>query len=469
MEFRFLSQKGFHSRITSQNVSRREQLLGFIIGPIGVIVMNSILSGYLNVYYTDVLQIGSLWGGFFIGTFPFVAKLIDCLTFIYMGKLIDSTHSSQGKARPWILLSAPILTVSMILLFAVPQNLSSGLTALWIFISYLLYYAVAYTAYGASHTLMIPLSSQSPQERASLSLYSNLQYMAAGTFITVIFPSLVLPVIGVNRSAWLTVTIGVALLSFPLMLLEYYYTRERVTEQSLEKNTENRKKSISLKKQLACCLKSRDWKLFTAYILCVNFCNSLSGISVFYYCNWVLGSYNDGVTQALFYALGNAPMALGIFVCNPICKKIGRRKAMAGGLILSSLGLLLCVCFPKSLPIVLLGQAIKSIGVIPSSFLSSALLGDAIDRVEEASGFRCDGFTSSVFNCIGTFCGGLAACVLNLGIGRLGYISPSSFSGAALPSQPEKMQSFFIFCALGCQLILYPIAALFLSRFQKEK
>ncbi|MDE6104436.1 MAG: MFS transporter, partial [Clostridia bacterium] len=64
--------------------------------------------GYLNVYYTDVLDISGLWGGVFIGAFPIVAKTLDVLTFIYMGFVVDRTRSRQGKARPWILFSAPL-------------------------------------------------------------------------------------------------------------------------------------------------------------------------------------------------------------------------------------------------------------------------------------------------------------------------------------------------------------------------
>ena len=55
--------------------------------------MNSILSNYLNVYYTDVLDISGIWGGLFIGAFPVVAKFLDVLTFIYMGRTVDQTHS----------------------------------------------------------------------------------------------------------------------------------------------------------------------------------------------------------------------------------------------------------------------------------------------------------------------------------------------------------------------------------------
>ena len=107
-----LSSKLFDSRVPMQKVTGREKILGYFMGPIAVMVMNSILSNYLNVYYTDVLKIGGIWGGMFISLFPIVAKVLDVLTFIYMGLAVDRTKSRQGKARPWILFSAPLMVGS---------------------------------------------------------------------------------------------------------------------------------------------------------------------------------------------------------------------------------------------------------------------------------------------------------------------------------------------------------------------
>ena len=170
-------------------------------------VMNSILSNYLNVYYTDVLKISAIWGGLFLSLFPIVAKVLDMLTFILMGVIVDRTHSRQGKARPWILFA------------------------------------------------------------------------------------------------------------FPLMLLEFFFTRDRVAKCSEAEGAEIKdavKEKPSLGHQLRCCMKSRAWVILMVCLIVINLVNSLFGTATFYYCNWVLGSYNDGHTQVLFYALGQAPLGIGV-------------------------------------------------------------------------------------------------------------------------------------------------------------
>lgn len=61
-----------------------------------------------------------------------------------MGYIIDRTHTPEGKARPWILISAPLLTITGVLLFTVPTG-SQTVQAVWVMISYNLFYSFAYT------------------------------------------------------------------------------------------------------------------------------------------------------------------------------------------------------------------------------------------------------------------------------------------------------------------------------------
>lgn len=96
------------SRVKSDDVQKSEKWLGYLLGPAGALLLNAVLATYLNVYYTDVLNLTSLWGGAFLAVFPIVSKVIDAITNVVMGYIIDRTKTSQGKARPWLLLSAPL-------------------------------------------------------------------------------------------------------------------------------------------------------------------------------------------------------------------------------------------------------------------------------------------------------------------------------------------------------------------------
>ena len=51
------------SRVCSDNVTRGEQWLGYLVGPAGALLFNAVLATYLNVFYTDVLKLTGVWGG----------------------------------------------------------------------------------------------------------------------------------------------------------------------------------------------------------------------------------------------------------------------------------------------------------------------------------------------------------------------------------------------------------------------
>ena len=94
-----LSQRFFNSKIRSQNVGGKERWLGYMIGPCGSLLFSAVMGTYLNVYYTDVLNLGTVWGGMFLVIFPIISKIIDAITNVIMGWGISSTVRTPDRAR----------------------------------------------------------------------------------------------------------------------------------------------------------------------------------------------------------------------------------------------------------------------------------------------------------------------------------------------------------------------------------
>ena len=83
------------SKVDTQNVTAREKWLGYLLGPAGALLLNAVLATYLNVYYTDVLKLTTVWGGAFLVVFPIVSKVVDAVTNVIMGYVIDRTRTSE--------------------------------------------------------------------------------------------------------------------------------------------------------------------------------------------------------------------------------------------------------------------------------------------------------------------------------------------------------------------------------------
>ncbi len=458
----------FNTRIKSDEITTKERWLGYFFGPMGAIMLNFVLGTYLNVYYTDVLKLSGVWNGVFLTIFPIVSKLIVAFTNFVMGRIIDRTNSRQGKARPWILIGAPCVTLTGILLFTVPQG-SEFVQVLWILISYNLYYGFAYTMYNMGHMLMVPLSTRDSKSRGGLSVFTNVSCsMLPGAVSAILFPTLILPVIGTNKSAWIFFMTILTIVALPLIIIEYYYTRERITEENLHREDLGEKKvEISLKMQLKACIKNRNWVLIMVFFIIWTLTIQIQNTSLFYYSNWVLGTYNDGITQAIVNAVGNFPLGFGILFAWPLCKKFGKRNVTMAGLVIVIIGSILCLQNPVSLTTVLIGQFIKAWGLIPVTYVMQALLADTLDCVEWDNKFRCDGFSASVYSLGTNIAQGIAVGFFNFMLYFCGYVAPNS--DGTWTSQNQAMKNFFTFGFMGFAIITSVVIIIILYFFNAEK
>ncbi len=416
------------TRIKSPEVKAKEKWFGYLIGPAGALLLNAVLATYLNVYYTDVLNLTPLWGGVFLTVFPIVSKIIDAVTNVIMGQVIDRTKHKEGKARPWLFLSAFLVPVTGILLFTVPES-SDFVKAMWVMISYNLFYSFAYTIFNMSHNLMVPLSTRDGKARGGLSVFNQITtIMMSGILVALVFPMVVMPMIGADKSSWITLMCILSIVALPLTLLEYFFTKERVTEEAAAAGEETK---ISFGKQLKMLFTDKYMILMYLYFFIYTVGTTMKNLGLVYYCNYVLGTYNDGITQMLVSVIGGIPMGIGIFAVWPLARRFGQRNVTMWGFILYAIGSLICWIFPTNLVVVLVGQFIKNIGGLPCAYVFMALFADCLDHLEWKTDKRIDGAAMSIYNIIAVAMVGIMTGVFNWLLAKAGYLAPVTASSTA--------------------------------------
>jgi len=409
------------SLIRTPEVKAKEKWLGYLLGPAGALLLNAVLATYLNVYYTDVLNLTPLWNGLFLAIFPIISKIIDAITNIIMGQVIDRTRTKEGKARPWLFLSAFLVPVTAILLFTVPNG-SETVQVIWVMVSYNLFYSFAYTIFNMSHGLMVPLSTRDSTARGGLSVFNQITtIMMSGILVALVFPMLIMPAIGADKSKWILLMSILSILALPLTLMEYFFTKERITEEAAAAG-ETEKKSFG--EQMKILFTDKYMLLMYGYFLVTTIGTTIKNIGLVYYCNYVLGTYNDGITQMLVSVIGGIPMGVGIFAVWPLAKKFGKRNVTMVGCSLIAIGSMICWMFPTNMVIVLIGQFIKNMGGLPGSYVFMALFADCLDHIEWKSRDRIDGTAMSIYNIIAVAMVGIMTGVFNWMLAKAGYIAP---------------------------------------------
>ena len=409
------------SLVNSAEVTKKEKWLGYLLGPAGALLLNAVLATYLNVYYTDVLNLTPLWGGAFLTVFPIVSKIVDAVTNILMGQVIDRTRTKEGKARPWLLLSAILVPVTGILLFTVPES-SDTVKAVWVMISYNLFYSFAYTIFNMSHGLMVPLSTRNSTDRGGLSVFNQITtIMMSGILVALVFPMVIMPAIGADKGKWITLMSVISILALPLTLLEYFFTKERVTEETIEDGSQSK---LSFRDQMKMLFTDKYMLIIYGYFFVTTVGTVIKNLGLVYYCNYVLGTYNDGITQTLVSVIGGVPMGIGIFAVWPLAKRFGKRNVTMVGCILIAIGSLICWLFPTNMVMVLVGQFIKNTGGLPGSYVFMAIFADCLDHMEWKTDLRIDGAAMSIYNIIAVAMVGIMTGVFNWMLAKAGYLAP---------------------------------------------
>jgi GPH family glycoside/pentoside/hexuronide:cation symporter len=314
--------------------------------------------------------------------------------------------------------------------------------------------------YNTAHALMVPLSSRNSVERTGLSTFSNIGMMAGQLIISAIFPTFVYSNIGLDKKLWFFAMLGFALLAFPMELCEYFFTKERVTQEQ-EKN-EIKEEKIKTSAQLKVCVKDKYWWLMMLYFLFFYLGLAMKNASVNYYCDWVLGKPQDSTTIMLFNVVGGSSIFLGLFIIGALQKKFTKRSQLMVGFIFYSLGDLLCWIFPTNLPVVLVGQFIKNAGAIPCIFIVLSLYSDVLDHLEWKAGFRCDGVSTAIYSIMVIFFPILGTSVFNKLLYSFGYDS-------SLTSQSTSCQQMLTACCVGVETITAAIIAVLFVFFDVEK
>lgn len=436
----FTSSK-WNSRITSANTTKKEMWLGYVLGVWGMMMTSSIVNSYFNQYLTDVIGFDSSKGAWIAGfmvAFPVVSKLIDAITNLIMAKVIDSTTCKQGKARPWLILSTPLVFVSIILLFWMPFA-EPVHQAIWIVVAFNLYYSVAYTIWNMSKELIPAVSTRNVNQRKNLSIAANITGNVGTGLVSILFPtilSLVCKAVnGDNAQGYLVSMSVLSVLAVITTFIQYFYTRERVTEERRnqtgivqEQQTQlTIHKEASMWVQFKACLQSKYWILLVLVYLITNICANMRNISLIYYSGWVVNGNaygNMAAIQAKFQMIALSPMGPGILLMLPLTKKIGRTKTIWTTSILTVLGSIVAYFSIGKGTMIYAGTALAAIGNIAFSYMLLSFMGDVIDQVEWKTGIRADGITSGFVSAMMMFAVGIAQGLFNLGLMVNGYTQP---------------------------------------------
>ena len=416
--------------------------------------MYTIMVSYLTFFYTDVLGINPA----IIGTMLLVCKVLDGITDLVAGNIVENTHTKAGSARPWVLRFAIPLAVSLVLLFTVPDVSEIG-KLIYIFVSYNFAMSVCYTMYGAAVN-SLPIYATNDVKSRSSAFAIRIAIAGVIQMVLVTFFMNVLEFFGGDQRAWIIFAAILAAISLVSSAITYFSVPENANpylNSGAQEKKEEKADKTPIMVSLKALMQNKYWLMLLLLLAFVLF-HQIATLSVgVYYATWVLNDTLLAGTIALYHsgavtvAIFLAPVMLNKGISKKVICLICTVLMLAGG-ILGMLSGTSQIMFYASL--ILRGAGYGIIAAVINGMLSDSLV-----YGEWKTGIA----TPAVGMCAYTFVQKVMIGVVTAAFGViLGVFGYDGLAASQPASAITSIKLFFLYFPV----VLY-VGQLFVLRFYK--
>ena len=431
--------------------------VGYMLGNVANDFTFIFASLYLQVFYTDVLGINAA----LVGTMFLIARIVDAFTDTAMGRICDKTKATKnGKFKPWLLRACgPVALASFLMYQTLATELSMTLRVIYMFVTYLLWGSVCYTAINIPYGSMASVMSNEPDDRASLSTFRGVGSMIPQILVGVVVPMFLYTTLEdgtkiANASAFPIVALITAVLSVACYIACYFMCTERV------KVTEEAK-SVSFKDTLKALAGNRALIGIALVFICYLGAQMLNQTIN----NYIFKDYfGDTMGLSVMNAAGFAPALILAPCAVPLARKFGKKEL---GIFASVLGTVAFgALFFMRTTNMWLYTIINIVGLLGFGLFNLiiwAFVSDVIDDQEVRTGKREDGTIYAVCSFSRKLGQAIASALGGWSLGWIGYVEGS------LSGQTEAVQNgiyniatlvpMILYLTVGiCLVVIYPLS-----------
>ncbi|MCD8047385.1 MAG: MFS transporter [Clostridiales bacterium] len=342
-------------------------------------VMSTLLASFLLSYYTDTAMIGAAA----IGTMFVVCRVLDGVTDFAMGGIVDKTNTKWGKARPWLIIAAPLMCIGIILILSVPQGWSEAMKLVYAYVTYIFLNCIVYTIFGVAHTALLARMTRDFKDRNTTSTVSSILNNAVGLVVGTMITALQL------NFGWAVTGVILGVIAGVLILIPGIFCEETV---GMDVTEGKPKDTVPMKEQLPAVLKNKYFWIALVLGGLTLFVNVNAIAFQIYYCNLVLG---DPMYMTTLMSVGQLPGIIILFFMPYFANKFSKRSFMACGAVVMILGFCIIGMAGANTTLLLADTILRSIGIGPMFAGLYAFCADAADYGEWKFGIRSEGLMGS--------------------------------------------------------------------------
>ena len=411
---------------------------------------NLMVLGYLTMYCTDFLGLNAaVLAGLLMGS-----KIIDAITDLIGGVLVDRTNTKLGRGRPYELAIIGLWLCTW-LMFSVPAQWALTVKYIWVFVMYVMVNAVFTTLLNANGTAYMVRAFSNHEQYVKISTMGFVVPMVGVAAFNIALP-IFLSKIATTHAGWSRLIGMIAILMTAIGLLRFFFvpeTNKAVIEEKKEKE------KVKLQDVIELFKKDKYIIIILIMNLVLNFSTNL-GVGAYYF-KYIVGNLGLQSIVAAFQII-SIPLA---FVIPALLKRTTCVKVIIGGAIIYVVGALVYSFAGASVPLIIVAALCTGIGSVPVSMLTGLLVIDLCDYHEYIGIPRMEGTVSAVSGFATKIGSTLSTGAAGLLLSLSGFISTTEGYVDQPQSAINMIRALMSFIPAG----LWVVVAIVISLFTLEK
>lgn len=394
--------------------------VGYMFGNIANDFMFILASMYLTVFYTDVLKINAA----LVGTMFLLSRVVDAFTDTLMGRIADKVKAGKaGKFKPWLIrVCGPVALASFLMYQTAIANAPMGARIAYMFITYLLWGSVCYTAINIPYGSMASVMSNEADDRAALSTFRGVGSLIPQVVVGVVIPMFLYKKIEQNGQeisvvvpeSFPIVALILALLSVGCYLLCYYMCTERIPVD------DTAKENVTFGQTIKALFSNRA--LIGIVIVYISFLGAQM-------LNQTINNYifkdffNNTMGLTVINAAGFVPALALAPAAVPLSRKFGKKEVGIIAAIMGSVAYgLLFFIHTENVWLYVVLSIVGSLGFGLFNLIIWAFVSDIIDDHEVKTGVREDGTIYAVCSFSRKIGQAIASAMGGWSLALIGYV-----------------------------------------------
>lgn len=431
--------------------------VGYGSGDIAGNVVYAFLSSFVMIYLTNTVGLNAG----IVGTLIAVSKLLDGVTDVFFGNMIDKTKSKMGKARPWMFYGYFGCAITLAAIFAIPTDMGEFAQYAWFFIAYTLLNAGFYTANNIAYSALTSLVTKNSRERVEMGSYRFIFAFSTSLLIQSVTLAFV-NMCGGGAAGWRTVAIIYAIIGLIVNSISVFSVKELSEEELREGETvDTAEEKMGLIASAKLLFANKYYLMISATYLLQQIYTAMLNTGL-YYMIYVL--LNENLFPVFSWAI-NIPLIIALVITPSLVEKWGGMyKLNLTGFIVSVIGrvLVAVAAYLGSVPLMIAFTAVAAFGMGPWQGDMNAVIASCSEYTYLTKGKRIDG---TMYSCtsFGLKVGG------GLGTALTGWLLDFSGFDGTVAVQPESCIQMLHVMYLWLPVIILIVIAFIMSKMNVEQ